>query len=187
MPPLSKHGLERLGELVLQQLCPEALTQATRIDLVQWVDVTLQQLGIHVYPASSMELQDNEAVTIPDGVDRDPINILLTPEDYHNLDDDNRARATAIHELSHAILHVPLIRRRVAALPPGQPNQLPRVRRSSIKAYRDPEWQAWMLGGCILMPRTTIKMLDDQSPANVATVYGVSASFAATHLRRLGM
>jgi Zn-dependent peptidase ImmA (M78 family) len=85
--------------------------------------------------------------------------------------------------VSHAVLHVPVVRRRLAS--PHRDLLLARVRRGSIPAYRDPEWQAWALAGCILMPRRTVKMLPDRSLSSLAHIYGVSEEFAQSHLRRL--
>jgi hypothetical protein len=185
MPAMSMAKIERLGEVLLKTLAPETLRQPMPLDLVRMIDKVLPQYDIHVYPAEQAELGSREAATDPEG--KSEIIILVEEEAWKNLYRGgaraNRARATVSHEISHAILHVPVIRKRLKS--ERKDFLLARVKRSDLPPYRDPEWQAWALAGCLLMPRLTIEMLDDQSPFNIAEVYAVSSDFARSHCKRL--
>jgi len=58
-----------------------------------------------------------------------------------------------------------------------------------LKAYEDPEWQAWMFAGSILMPSSTLRMMMNDagmlSLSEVSKAYDVSEPMANSHLQRL--
>jgi len=186
MPPMKMVDAEAHGEAILEYLCPEALKRPTRINIKSWVDLQLQELGIHVYPASAKELGDREGATDPSGKQGDEITILLDEDLWDDLDiggrKAHRANTTVAHEVSHAFVHVPIVRRRISL--PGL--VLPRAKRENLEAYEDQEWQAFAIAGCTLAPRRTIKMLGSPpTPGLISEVYGMSEAMAEKHLKRL--
>lgn len=187
MPPVSIAALEQVAERTLELLDPAALQEPRAVDWRALVDTVLQQFKIFIYPAHSDQLEDRLAFTDSSGATGDDINILLSFDLWNDLVAGgrlaNRAHATVAHELAHAILHVPVIRRR--AVLPNADLLLNRVRREEIKAFEDPEWQAWALAGCVLAPRKTLEMLSTSSIAVAADIYGVSEAMLRSHLKRL--
>jgi Zn-dependent peptidase ImmA (M78 family) len=184
MPPLSLEYLEALGETVVSTFQPEALFTPQPIKVREWIDDLLPRFGIHVMPASYEELGERVAVTY--AAAEAESEILVSPWIYENLADEERphfARSTVIHELAHAILHVPLLRNRSD----GSGELTTRLERRRLAEASDPEWQAWALAGAILMPRRTIAMLPDRSPRWVADVFFVSQKFAEVRLERLAL
>jgi Zn-dependent peptidase ImmA (M78 family) len=184
MPPLSLEYLETLGEAVVGTFQPEALSGPQPIKVREWIDDLLPRFGIHVMPASYEELGERVAVTY--GAANAQSEILVSPWIYDNLADEERphfARSTVIHELAHAILHVPLLRDRSA----GSREMAKRLERRQLAEASDPEWQAWAMAGAILMPRRTIAMLADRSPRSVAEAFFVSQKFAEVRLERLAV
>jgi len=188
MPPISMKALEQLGEQTLTVLAPEVLTTPGPVDFLRLVDRDLQKFGIFVYPVHADRLQDRLAYT--DAAGTGDINILLSFDLWNDLEQGgrraNRARATVAHELSHAILHVPVLRRR-AAHPHAELLLSRRTRRSEIQAFEDPEWQAWALAGCILAPRKTLDLIASPSIEQAAIIYGISEGMLRSHLKRIGM
>lgn len=186
MPPMSMAAIETIGEIVVEEFFPEMFTSPKALDYISLVEEILPARGIHVVPASVDELVDCEAATPPDGDGE--INILIRDAHWRALHrggrQANRARATLIHELAHAVLHVPVVRRR--RLLEESEFTLRRVRRDAIPAYSDPEWQAWALAGCIVAPRRAIRMLPGTSINALPAIFGVSEDFIWSHLRRLG-
>ncbi|HKN02073.1 MAG TPA: ImmA/IrrE family metallo-endopeptidase [Candidatus Binataceae bacterium] len=184
MPPLSLACLEILGETVVRQFQPTALAAPEPICVREWIDRLLPPFGIHVMPASYEELGDRVAATCAAGDSESEI--LVSPWIFDNLADEERphfARATVIHELAHAILHVPVLRGRSIGSPDSAAPA--RVERSEIPESSDPEWQAWALAGAILMPRRTIAMLADTSARSIGDAFFVSEKFAEVRLERL--
>jgi hypothetical protein len=183
--PVSMAMLEWLGEQVLTVLTPGVLDRPMSLDVLRLVDHELQSHGIDVVPASSTELGPREAATDIGSDGR--IMILLNERQFDDLTSDGpaayRSRATTIHELSHAILHMPAIRQWRQM---RQTNYaFNRLRRRDLRAYEDPEWQAWALAGCILMPRRTIMMIEPRTLSHLSRVYKVSEDMVRSHLRRL--
>jgi hypothetical protein len=178
MPGLSMACLEALGASALGVFQPSALQAPEPIDIVGWIDRILPRFGVHVTPTGESELGDCAALTIPSGDFE--CEILIREWMWNDLANETRpnfARATVMHELAHAILHVPTLRG-AASLEQAEPGTI-------VPAFRDPEWQAWALAGSILMPRKTLAMLTKPDPVAVADAYIVSAQFAQAHLKRL--
>jgi hypothetical protein len=184
VPPLSLKCVELLGETVVRQFQPSALDAPEPIDVRDWIDRRLPPYGVHVIPASPEELGGRAAMTYPAG--RHESEILVQEWIFNDLEIEPRpnfARATMIHELAHAILHVPILRNLARA--PEHEAALVRVERTALPAFSDPEWQAWALAGAILMPCRTIPMLKEHSPRAIADAFLVSETFAAMRLKRL--
>jgi hypothetical protein len=184
VPALSLRCIESLGETVVRQFQPSALETPEPIDVRDWVDRLLPAYRVHVMPASDDELGGRAAMTYPAG--RDESEILMAEWMFNDLAIDPRphfARATVMHELAHAILHVPILRSLACAS--EHELALAHADAASVPAYSDPEWQAWALAGAILMPHRTIAMLEVQSARTLADTYIVSEKFAAVRLKRL--
>lgn len=185
MPPLRMSTIESLGEAFLSEFCPDALVQPMAVDVFHLAENVLPHRGIHVTPAHAPEMGNNFGLTDPSG--STSIEILLRDDLWDNLIEGgpraNLARATLAHEFGHALLHVRVIRRR-RNLPTAQ-HLLARVDRSTVPAYKDAEWQAWALGGCILAPRRTINMVAHLGIGGMASIYQVSEKMMFYHLKRL--
>jgi hypothetical protein len=187
MPPISMARIENIGRGLLSLVQPDALTSAMPLDVLHTVEHVLPSLGIHVTPADPAELQDCEAATDPSGTG--PVEILVAEPVWDSLvaggRKANRARTTVMHEVAHAVLHVPVVRRRNAK--PDRDQLLRRVSRSQLAPYRDPEWQAFALAGCTLAPRSTLEplVMAGHYSDSLAEIYGISSGMMSSHLRRL--
>lgn len=185
VPPVRMVGLERLGDEICKELGADYSNGPVVLDWAELVEKRLARSGLLFYPATLDELPDCEGATDPAG--NGPIRILIRQDVYDDLSlpgrRSNRSRATVAHEFSHAVLHVPYIRR-LRSVVFGE-LLLKRVTRKEIPAYEDPEWQAWALAGCILAPRQSIMTMAGASAAELAEAHGVSEAFMKAHLRRL--
>lgn len=194
MPAISMQAIENLGEALLDELCPEALEAPTPIPLDRWIDYDLPKRSIFISPAQDNDLPGAEGLTDPESEDGVSIEITIRRSDWESLFAGgrraHRPRATVAHEIAHAIMHVPTIRRRTK-LKHGS-FLLQRVARGKLVAYCDPEWQAWALAGCILAPRVGIIHLQaelgrDALPRDLGRAFQISEGFAEAHMRRLRM
>lgn len=182
VPPMSLRDVELRSAEVRGLLVSLTRASGAALPWDELVDRHLPRVGLLFYPASTAELEDREAATDPSG--EDSIHILMQSSLYESLTDPgpggNRARATAAHELGHAVLHVPYIRRQRSLS-----QVLARVTRAQLAPFRDPEWQAWAFAGCLLMPRASLQAMRGSSLVDVARAHGVSTQFAAAHYARL--
>lgn len=184
--PLSVAAIEELGRCVLDQLAPEMLVTPQPLNVLDLVDTRLPQFGIHVCPATREEIGHRAGATDPSGDNE--ITILVAESVWDALESppptSHYAKTTVCHELGHAILHVPVLRRRLL-----RDNVLARVQRGRLKPYEDPEWQAWTFAGAILMPSAALHLLQAQgmtlTAELVSSVFEVSIEMARNHLRRL--
>jgi len=187
MPPISMAAIVSIAEEVLQMIAPDALAHATSLDVAELIDKRLQAVGIFVYPASWEELGDRLGATFPDGTGT---TILLSEETWQHAFGSgrraNQARATFAHEFSHAIIHAPILRTRLKD-PRLRVLALSRVRRDQVEAFRDPEWQAWALAGCLLAHHTALARVPTNSLESVSDHFGMSTTFMRSHLRRVKM
>jgi len=187
MPPLSMDRIEGLAELILEEISPDSLAAPTPFDALHLLERVLPDLGVHILPGEEGELRGCEAFTDPAGTG--DIEILVCEDMWDDLLDGgrpaNRPRATIAHEISHAVLHVPILRRRIRESSGIESLIFARKRRGEIKPYRDPEWQAWALAGCLLAPRKTLMMLNGCSVEQVAERYKISVGMLKNHLKRL--
>jgi AcrR family transcriptional regulator len=184
--PLGVAAIEELGRCFLDQLAPEMLTKPQPLSVLDLVDTRLPKFGIQVCPATREEIGNRDGATDPNG-DAE-VTILVSEEVWDKLElaapRCHYARTTVCHEIGHAILHVPVLRRRLLLS-----DALARTQRAKLRAYEDPEWQAWAFAGAILMPSITLRMLQAEhnglTPELISSAFEVSANMALSHLRRL--
>jgi len=113
MPPVSIRQLNAVAQAFLAEYMPAHLERPGRLDVLHLIDDILPRLNIHTQPGRVETMGQNEGITLTDGDGE--INILIEEDQYDSLEHEDgrshRGRSTALHEVSHAILHVPYIRR----------------------------------------------------------------------------
>jgi len=184
--PLSMAAIEELGRCFLEYLSSDVLSHPQPLNVRDLIDQRLPEFGIHMSPASREELGDRAGATDPNGDGE--IDILVSEDVWDAIEEPvpkcHFARTTVCHEVAHAVLHVPVLRRRLLMT-----DALARIERRSLRAYEDPEWQAWAFAGAILMPSATLRVLQEGgrrlAPDLVSEIYHVSVPMAKSHLRRL--
>lgn len=110
--------------------------------------------------------------------------LVLTSAIHKRLENnDPYARFTAAHEFGHVVLHS-----NVASGEFAFREEIVFARRSQLKPYEDPEWQANAFAGAILMPINTMRMLFNNNAMtveNVMEIYQVSKMAAEIRIKRL--
>lgn len=112
----------------------------------------------------------------------DPVEreIMLSEETFYALKMDvPRARFTLAHELGHATLHGDFLK---GSLQGRVPQKL--YKRTTLPAFRDPEWQANRFAGAFLMPDSMMMkcLREGCSLTKIAQYFGVSIQ--AAQIRR---
>jgi hypothetical protein len=112
------------------------------------------------------EMGSNHAYADPDGLE-----LVLRSDVYERMVAGlGRDRMTAMHEMSHLILHP---RQRLYR----------RMREEPPPPYRDPEWQAKCLAGATMMPAGL--MLGCSTIKQVVDEFGVSADAASYRMKQI--
>jgi len=185
MPPISMRRIEVLADAVLDVLAP-AMTGPTgyAVNVADLIERVLPEHGVDVYPVTAGELGPRFAATRADG---DRTLIRLRDELWDNIlaggRRANHARATVFHETGHAVMHVKILRQWGSAS--SAEVELNRSLRRNLRAFEDPEWQAWGLGGCLAAPRRLLARLLPTTLGCLASEFQVSEDFLRRHVRRL--
>jgi hypothetical protein len=113
--------------------------------------------------------------------------VLLSESTYQRLvTNEGRARFTTIHELCHALYHCRYLKQALIETG-GRP---PLYRRSTVPAFRDPEWQANVFASTVLMPADAVVKLAEQTnpfflPYAMQSTFGVSSKAAEIQISLL--
>lgn len=132
---ISRRGIRAFAKYV-RELC--GLQDVVYFPVVKFLELALPKLvdGFTYDVVDYSEMPDKEGETIPS------LNIIKIREDVYEKanNGDGRARFTILHEVGHLLLHdndrVALCRKSDNA---------------TVKAYEDPEWQADVFAGELLM------------------------------------
>ena len=185
MPPLSTSAISALAEAVLSQIAPQCLVEATPLPVVEIIEDILPEYGIHTYAVDDDTLPEEEALTDPFGPDGETV-IRVRDSVYSDLLQGNgisyRPRVTVTHEVGHAVMHVPVIRRRIKYAAPSR--LLQRFASADVKPYESSEWQAYTFSGFILIPARVLRQFDSLDVATISEAFQVSERMVRPHLKR---
>ncbi|GFO68566.1 hypothetical protein GMLC_21450 [Geomonas limicola] len=184
-PGMSRETIERKAEHLLRQYQPSVLSAEEPFFIEQFVDLHLEDLtGVQPdyrnLPAGIYGLTDQNEMVIDLSLVEDP-----TARQF--------LHSTTGHELGHAILHVPVLRnygrQQVFAQKKEGQGEVNLYRRRDLKAYEDPEWQAWRFAAAVLMPRAAITALCRRgyNLYDLAQHFQVNLIFVERRLRQLGL
>jgi hypothetical protein len=100
-----------------------------------------------------------------------------------------RLRATQAHEIGHCFLHVEELKRRgtMFRFLHNDQTSLERYKQEEIKAYLNPEWQAWRFAGALLMPECCFRAAvnNNWTKRKMSRAFDVNISFIDVRLRDL--
>lgn len=95
-----------------------------------------------------------------------------------------RGRATMAHEMYHCLCHVPRARTFTSRSNSSFVDAFPRCQKNQLKAYEDPEKQAWKFAQMLMMPKPAIlKFLQEgRSEQWMADFFDVNPAFLRARL-----
>jgi len=186
VPPLSKKKIESLAEKILQHFDPDGFSGARPVDIESFFEFDLK--NIKGLGGLKTGYQDLSALGLSVYGYTDAS--LKTSLVHSNLSDDNTPagyrmfRSTVAHESAHCVLHIPVLFFKSILLTGAG---VYRAERHDIPAYLDPEWQAWTLGGALLMPRHLIGEYyrNGSSIYELAEIFDVNPAFVRGRLKTL--
>jgi hypothetical protein len=184
--PRSRADIEALAKGFLAKYAPACLEIPRPTPTVKLFD---QVLPNHLDFRPRVEELAPGLEGITDCVERE---VTLAPHIYEGMEKGvGRCRFAAAHEFGHVVMHADELAARVGVkFMSGSKVLL--ARRSDIKPFRNPEWQADAFAAAVLMPATTVRRaLLGAAPAdmwsNVTSTFAVSREAAEYRLQTLGL
>ena len=174
----TKRQIEDEAEAFLARHMPERLVVPGKTDVIE----AFELLGdVYDLKPGVAELSDGvEGMTWPDG------RVQVSEETYSRaLQGHGRARFTIVHETYHGLYHRDQIKRVLI-----DEGELVLFRRSDIPVMVDPEWQANIFAGALLMPRAMVRQVIKEASGSCEITdmiyyFGVSPAAAKVRLRKL--
>lgn len=185
--PKSKAAIEREVHLLLQDCQPSALDSESEVDVETIFEIDLPEMisGLRTGYLDLSHLGPN-VMGFTDAQEK----VSFVHKDLYDATDlvtRRRFRATVAHEIAHCIYHLPILNFFKSFSAGAGKADLYRVDRKKIKAYEDPEWQAWKYAGAILMPQKRVQSLLDEglNEYDLAKIFNVNPAFVRARLGAL--
>lgn len=184
--PRSRASIENTARVLLASMYPQCLLEPQPIPMREIFDIDLVK-GSSFHPVVADLPPGLEGIT-----DCGTKEVTLAPEIYEGLERNNgRCRFAAAHEVGHVALHAKQLAER-AAIKFVNVGGLMLARRSSIKPYRDPEWQANAFAAGLLMPEEMVRKLASQTRRyllvdRIMNTFEVSREAADYRIIKLGL
>jgi hypothetical protein len=187
VPGLSKKQIENVAIRLLKENQPDALTKDIPVDVEMLYEFYIPETyGIKVCytdlsPLGSGILGYTNAATKESFVDKNL-------SDSNDVATSRRFRSTVVHESFHCIQHVPVIQY-FKSISLDKDEILYRVKKTDIRAFEDPEWQAWEFARVYLMPSSrTIRYYESGlSVRKMADIFDVNPKFMEVRLKKMGL
>ncbi len=187
IPPKSRKDIERDACFLLQNYQPGVLLGKEAFDVEAFAEHDLEDLT-----KISFSVTDD----LPLGVLglTDPIQKELWMPTFLAENESEpgrrRYRSTLAHEVGHCYYHADLINRAGQKQVFSQRKYEGFYRVSpDVKAYLDPEWQAWWFAGAIMMPQTVVTEMNRQGATTQDLIdhFDLNRAFVEWRLRKLGL
>ncbi|MBI5139012.1 ImmA/IrrE family metallo-endopeptidase [Candidatus Nomurabacteria bacterium] len=186
-PGLSRNDINELALKIIKHFQPKVLQGLEAFDIDRFIEIVEDEMQIDFDFTSDLPAGvhgctstiDNKVLILSDLVD-DPYSIKY-------------ARSTIAHETGHVILHLPFLRNlskdKIFSQKKEENYGLNLYSKKSLRAYEDPEWQAWEFAGALLMPKPAITVLKASGSTlySMANLFNVNKVFLDSRLRKLKM
>ena len=154
--PRTAKEIDELAFGLVASFQPEAVRLVTKFDVERFFDCELERLtGI-----------EPDYLPLGEGLDgftnsEDKRCVICADLADYGEDDvkRRRLRATLAHEMGHCFLHVQDSRQSQAMITflHDERSSLELYRQGDLRAFENPEWQAWRFAGAMLMPECCIR------------------------------
>lgn len=160
--PRSAREIDDLALGLITTFQPTALKLVSKFDMERFFDCELESLT-RVEPIYQSLGQGLEGYT-----DSAEMQCVIGTELIDNSASDmgrRRLRATLAHETGHCFLHVEDARQAQTKLKflHDESASLALHRQEDLRAYENPEWQAWRFAGALLMPECCVRLAVDNN------------------------
>jgi hypothetical protein len=189
VPPLRKVEIEARAAQIIRRFDPDGFNGKCPVNIEAIFDFDLKKMS----GLNSLVTDYRDLSVLGGGVYGYTDASSMTSVVHSKLIDDETEnghrlfRSTVAHESAHCVLHIPVLSFFKSILADG--SQLYRAKRHDIPAYLDPEWQAWTLGGAMLMPKHLMEHYYGQGVTiyTLAGIFNVNPAFVRERLRIIGL
>lgn len=179
VPGMGHRDAERIAAKVVRDFRPHLLTEPQEFPVAEFFEYHLvERYGLNTGVADLP--MGIEGVTKPDGT------IRIAAHVYDQLLDGipGRPRFTPLHESVHGLVHLPTLRQLEVELIESTMDEPRLYRRSELRPFEDPEWQANRVAEAILMPSQSVQAVLARYGPNPHALMGVfKVSFTAADTR----
>jgi hypothetical protein len=188
VPGLSRNKIEAKAISLLSELQPEALEGKRPVDIEAIFDIDIPECYRIDTGYADLSFLGPEVLGYTDA-SRKISYVDKTLSDSDATPTLRRCRSTIGHETGHCFLHVPILSLFKSTLFKNSSEGLYRAKRTEIKPYRDPEWQAWEFARSILMPRHLIFKYYEKgySAQDMAEFFDLNPAFIDVRLKTLNL
>ena len=186
VPGLSRNEIEAKAVSLLRECDPEGLNGKCPVDVEAIFEIYIpERFGIQTGYADLSFLGDG--VLGYTNAARKVSYVDKTLIDSDHPPTRRRCRSTVGHESGHCLYHVSILNFFRSSSFKDEGYRLYRAERSEVKAYENPEWQAWEFARACLMPRQLILKYCKKgySQADMAERFDVNPIFLEVRLNTL--
>jgi hypothetical protein len=184
---LSRRRIEKVAQTVLKDFCPEMLEGLLPLDVERLYETYIPKRfgvitgyaelasGIHGF-TNPTRLESAVSIALVESKDRATIRF---------------GRSTLGHEAGHCVLHAHQFKKRNemrAFLHDGDHAAGQRLfRKEEVKAYEDPEWQAWWFCKSLFLPKPVLveEIAKGTTVRQIAETVNLNPAFVEVRLRNL--
>lgn len=183
---LSRDKIEEAVQRILRDFCPEALVELTPLNIERMFEQYIpKKFGIQTgYEELSYGIH---GFTDPNKLRSIVASQLVDSKDTATI---RFARSTTGHEIGHAVLHAIQFKRKNLELKFLHDNNhsAPLLyRQEEIKAYENPEWQAWEFCKSLFLPKDVIRkaVKEGKQIRDIAERVNLNPAFIEVRLKNL--
>jgi hypothetical protein len=184
--PLKRVQIERISEQVLKDFCSEALTKLMPINIEKMFELYIPKrfqvatsyeelsFGIHGY-------------TDPNNL-KAAVSVKLI--EANDLATTRFGRSTIGHEVGHVVLHATQFRKKnleLRFLHDDNHSKTMLFRQKDLRAFENPEWQAWEFCKSLFLPKHLIVEAQENgmSSRDIAEIVNLNPAFVEVRLKNL--
>lgn len=185
--PLSKNQIELMATSILSEVQPEVLKGNCSVDIEYIYDVYIpEKFHIKTGYTDLGEIGPNVLGYTDASTKESYVEKSLYESNEQGVI--RRCRSTIAHEGFHCIEHVSVLNF-FKSISRKEDDVLFRTDRRNIPAYIDPEWQAWIFAGALLMPTNLVRKHYERGASirNLAEIFDVNPAFVRVRLSKLGL
>ncbi len=186
-PGKSRKEIEMFASDIVRAFQPAVLEGEEPFNIDRFIEVVETEMEIDFDFTSDLPSGVHGCTSIIDN------KVLILSELSDDPGNIRYLRSTVAHETGHVLYHLPILRRlctdKTFTQKKAESKNFSLYSQKPVKAYEDPEWQAWEFAGSLLMPKIALVTLKERGASvyEMADTFMVNQVFVKKRLRNLNM